>query len=258
MDKSALLAEVVRLAEVVGKRIMTLYAQGFVVERKADMSPVTAADREAEALILAALPRLAAGIPILSEEASAAGKAPAPGRRFWLVDPLDGTREFTERIGEFTVNIALIEDGIPVLGVVHLPVEGETYASCGPGTASKRTASGTQMIAARAPAKDGLVMLTSRFHIDERKLESFLERYLAKTGERIKSRTRAGSALKFCLVAAGEADFYPRLGPTMEWDTAAGHALLLAAGGRIETLDGDALRYGKPGLRNPDFIVRGR
>jgi len=253
-----LLAEVEQLAAAAGERIMTLYESGCAVERKADASPVTAADRESEALILKRLGELTPEIPILSEEASAAGNAPKTGRRFWLVDPLDGTREFCARIGEFTVNIALIEEGAPVLGVVHLPVPGETYAAHGAGTATRRTKAGVAPIAARAPAGDGLVMLTSRFHSDEASLAAFLERYLARTGERIKDRTRAGSALKFCLLAAGEADIYPRMGPTMEWDTAAGHALVLAAGGSFETLEGAAFVYGKPGLRNSGFIVRGR
>ena len=259
MDRALLLADVVRLAEAAGERIMALYRAGCTVERKADASPVTAADREAEALILARLAALTPNIPIVSEEDCAAGKTPEHGQQFWLVDPLDGTKEFTEGIGEFTVNIALVENGTPVLGVVHLPVPGETYAGTVPGTATKRTKSGqVRPIAARAPEGDGLVMLTSRFHVDEARLAAFLERYLARTGERIKARTTAGSALKFGLIAAGEADFYPRLGPTMEWDTAAGHAVVLAAGGRVETLEGGPLRYGKPDIRNSDFIVRGR
>jgi len=258
-DRRALVDEIVRLAEAAGERIMAIYASDFAVERKADASPVTAADREAEALILKRLAELTPEIPIVSEEAAATGKTAAPGERFWLVDPLDGTREFTHRIGEFTVNIALIESAAPTLGVVHLPVAGESYSGAGPGTARKRTRSGcVQPIAARTPRPDGLVMLTSRFHLDERALAAFLEGYLSRGREAIKARTAAGSALKFCLIAAGEADLYPRLGPTMEWDTAAGHALVLAAGGRVETLEGAQLRYGKPGFRNPDFIVRGR
>jgi len=259
LERALLLAEVVRLAATAGERIMALYRAGCTVERKADASPVTAADREAEAIILARLAVLTPDIPILSEEDCAAGKTPAHGPRFWLVDPLDGTKEFTAGIGEFTVNIALVEHGAPVLGVVHLPVPGETYAATVPGTATQRAKSGrTRPIAARIPAPDGHVMLTSRFHVDEARLAAFLEGYLARTGERIKGRATAGSALKFCLIAAGEADFYPRLGPTMEWDTAAGHAVVLAAGGRVETLEGGPLRYGKPDIRNSDFIVRGR
>ena len=259
MERALLLAEVVSLAEAAGERIIALYRSGCAVERKADASPVTAADREAEQIILARLAVLTPDVPILSEEDCSAGKTPEHGALFWLVDPLDGTKEFAAGIGEFTVNIALVENGMPALGVVHLPVAGETYAGTVPGTASIRTKSvKARPIAARVAAPDGLVMLTSRFHVDEAKLAAFLERYLARTGERIKGRATAGSALKFCLIAAGEADFYPRLGPTMEWDTAAGHAVVLAAGGRVETLEGGPLRYGKPGIRNPDFIVRGR
>jgi 3'(2'), 5'-bisphosphate nucleotidase len=254
-----LLESVTRLAETAGARILEIYGAGFAVEAKADASPVTAADREAEALILPVLRRLTPDIPIVSEEAVSTDGAPAIGARFWLVDPLDGTKEFVNRIGEFTVNIALIENGTPILGVVHVPVTGESYAGGGPGSATRqRKGAAPQPIAARTPPADGLVVLTSRFHADSAKLDAFLERHLGARGQRVKERRAAGSSLKFCLIAAGEADFYPRLGPTMEWDTAAGHAVVLAAGGAVETLDGASLRYGKPSLRNGEFVVRGR
>jgi 3'(2'), 5'-bisphosphate nucleotidase len=258
MNGTALIDDLACLAEEAGERILTLYRDGCAVERKADSSPVTAADHEAEALILAGLAALTPDIPIVSEEAAAMRKTPAVGERFWLVDPLDGTKEFVNRIGEFTVNIALVEAGMPTLGVVHLPVAGETYAGSAPGTATRARAGARTPIAARAPAADGLVMLASRFHADDAKLDAFLERYLAVHGERIKERRTAGSALKLCLIAAGEADVYPRLGPTMEWDTAAGHAIILAAGGRLDGLEGEPFRYGKPGFLNPGFVARGR
>ena len=255
----ALLDEVMRLAEAAGERILCIYEAGCPVEEKADHSPVTIADQEAEAIILPALAHLLPGAPIVSEEKMAAGDRPVVGARFWLVDPLDGTKEFVNQIGEFTVNIALVEAGRPILGVVHIPVAGETFASAGPGTAVRRMRNGAvQPIAARTPGADGLVVLVSRFHGDERSLEAFLKERIAARGETVKARKTAGGAIKLCLIAAGEADLYPRLGPTMEWDTAAGHAILQAAGGAVETLDGTPLRYGKPGFRNPDFVARGR
>ena len=256
---NVLLDDVVRLAEKAGAKILEIYETTFEVDHKSDASPVTAADREAEALILAGLARLTPEIPIIAEEAMSAGQQPAIGDRFWLVDPLDGTREFTNRIGEFTVNIALIVGDMPVLGVVHVPVSGESFTGAGPGTAARRKKGGvSEPIEARTPPFDGLVVLTSRFHADKRKLDAFLQERIAVAGQKVRERRAAGSALKFCMIAAGEADFYPRLGPTMEWDTAAGHALVLAAGGAVETLDGKPLRYRKPGFLNPDFIVRGR
>ncbi|MFI4985924.1 MAG: 3'(2'),5'-bisphosphate nucleotidase CysQ [Alphaproteobacteria bacterium] len=257
--RAALLGEVVRIAVEAGERILAIYRTGFAVERKADASPVTAADREAEALILRHLAALTPDIPAVAEEAMAAGQKCTAGERFWLVDPLDGTKEFVNRIGEFTVNIALVEAGLPTLGVVHLPVPGTSYAGAGPGTAAKYDKSGAaHPIAARAPESDGLVMLTSRFHGDDAKLAAFLASYLGGRGETVKAQKTAGSALKFGLIAEGEADFYPRLGPTMEWDTAAGHAVVVAAGGRLETLEGAPLRYGKPEFRNGGFVVRGK
>lgn len=255
----ALLDEVVRLAEAAGKHILSIYHSAFTVERKSDASPVTAADREAEDVILPRLAKLTPHIPIVSEEAMAAGDRPKVENKFWLVDPLDGTKEFVNRIGEFTVNIALVENGAPILGVVHVPVSGESFAGAGPGSATRRARGGEpRRIEARAPSTDGLVVLTSRFHADTTKLDAFLDTYLSARAQHIQERKAAGSALKFCLIAAGEADLYPRLGPTMEWDTAAGHAVILAAGGAVETLDGAPLRYGKPDFRNTDFLVRGR
>jgi len=256
---TALLDHVTQLAETAGARILEIYETAFAVEHKSDASPVTAADREAEAIILAGLAALTPEIPIIAEEAMSTGIQPAIEDRFWLVDPLDGTREFTNRIGEFTVNIALVTGDMPVLGVVHIPVTGESFTGAGPGTATRRRKSGVrERISARTPPSDGLVVLTSRFHVDERKLNTFLQERTATRGQQVRERKVAGSALKFCMIAAGEADFYPRLGPTMEWDTAAGHALVLAAGGAVETLDGKTLRYRKPGFLNPDFIARGR
>ena len=175
-----------------------------------------------------------------------------PGNRFWLVDPLDGTKEFISRNGEFTVNIALIEDGRPLLGVVHIPALSTTYGGIVPGIARRRRDSTSSAIAARKPPADGVIVLSSRSHGDAEAMEAFLG------AEQVGGHRTAGSALKFCLVAEGIADLYPRLGRTMEWDTAAGHAIVLAAGGRVTTLDGAELIYGKPGFDNPHFVARGR
>ncbi len=173
--------------------------------------------------------------------------------RFWLVDPLDGTREFAARNGEFTVNIALVEGDRSVLGVVLVPVTGTIYAACGPGTATRQDGDAPAVaIAARRPPREGAVVAHSRSHRDDRRLDAYMALLPGAT------RRICGSAVKFCLVAAGEADFYPRFGPTMEWDTAAGQAVLEAAGGRVTTLDGAPLRYAKPGFLNPDFIAAGR
>ena len=253
-----LLAEVEAIAERAGEVILGYY-KGIIAQRaKADASPVTAADEAAEAVIVPALQALTPEVPVVSEEAVAAGHIPEvhgpgnPSNRFWLVDPLDGTKEFISRNGEFTVNIALIEEGRPLLGVVHVPALATTYGGIVPGIARQRRAGVTHAIAVRKAPDDGVIVLSSRSHGDAEAMESFLET------ERVGGHRTAGSALKFCLVAEGIADLYPRLGRTMEWDTAAGHAVVVAAGGRVTTLDGAALTYGKPGFENPHFVVRGR
>lgn len=251
---ASLLNDVIALAERAGKVILDYYAKGAKTRIKADKSPVTEADEAAEAVIVPALEKLLPGTPIVAEEAMARGAVPKVANgRFWLVDPLDGTREFLKRNGEFTVNIALVEEGVPILGVVHAPALGLTYAACGPGTAVRKDGSGPmRAIAARAIPEEGAVVVASRSHSDAETLEKFL------SGRKVAGVKQAGSALKFGLVASGEADLYPRLGRTMEWDTAAGHAVLLAAGGSVETLDGQTLRYGKESFANPDFVARGR
>jgi 3'(2'), 5'-bisphosphate nucleotidase len=253
-----LLTEAEAIAERAGKVILGFY-QGPIVQRaKADASPVTAADEAAEAVIVPALRALTPDVPVVSEEAVAAGHIPDvrgpgnPANRFWLVDPLDGTKEFISRNGEFTVNIALIEDGCPLLGVVHIPALSTTYGGIVPGIARRRRDGTSSAIAARKPPADGVIVLSSRSHGDAEAMEAFLG------AEQVGGHRTAGSALKFCLVAEGIADLYPRLGRTMEWDTAAGHAIVVAAGGRVTTLDGAELTYGKPGFDNPHFVARGR
>ena len=253
MPYTEFLPEICRLAEAAGRETLRIYEGEADVVLKQDGSPVTAADAAAEAVILPALRALTPDIPVVSEEEAAAGLAPdSVGSRFWLVDPLDGTKEFIKRNGEFTVNIALIEDGVPVLGVVHVPVTGETYAAAGPGSATLSVGTAEpRSIAIRQRPAAGATIVASRSHGDDAALEAFL-------GDTIVAERRpAGSSVKFCLVARGEADLYPRLGTTMEWDTAAGHAVLLGAGGTVSTLEGSPLRYGKPQYRNPHFVAKG-
>ena len=252
-----LLAEVETIAERAGEVILGFYDGTVATRAKADASPVTAADEAAEAVILPALAHLLPGIPAVSEEAVAAGKIPDvhgsgnPSGRFWLVDPLDGTKEFISRNGEFTVNIALIDEERPILGVVHIPALATTYGGLVPGLAHKRHKGAVQAIRARTVPPDGSIVLSSRSHGDSDALDAFL------ATEHVSGHRIAGSALKFCLVAEGVADLYPRLGRTMEWDTAAGHAIVIAAGGRVTRLDGSDLTYGKPGFDNPHFVARG-
>ena len=249
-DRLAALLEVV---EAAGRETLRFYDAPATLT-KADGSPVTAADEAAERLILPALRSLTPAIPAISEEEAAAGLSPSVvGQEFWLVDPLDGTREFIRRNGEFTVNIALIRDGRPALGLVHVPVTGVTYLAAGPGTATRRSANASRPIAVRIPPPAGLTVIGSRSHGNDPAVDTFL----ADLGRPVAERRTAGSSLKLCLVAEGEADLYPRFGTTMEWDIAAGHAVLLAAGGRVDTLDGAPLGYGKPEYRNPNFAAYG-
>jgi 3'(2'), 5'-bisphosphate nucleotidase len=254
MDHRGLL-ELARAAALeAGAAILRVYAGDFAVERKADESPVTLADQFAEKLVLAKLGAATPDIPVVAEEHCAAYGVPgAAPPRFWLVDPLDGTKEFIKRNGEFTVNIALIEDHRAALGIVHLPAQDVTYGAAGAGTAMRwRGSAAAEPIAARAVPSRRAIVVHSRSHSDEQRIGAYLAT-LAEPERRV-----AGSSLKFCLIAAGEADLYPRFGRTMEWDTAAGQAVLEAAGGSVKTLEGTPLRYGKPGFSNPDFIARGR
>ena len=248
------LERIAAIAEDAGRAILGHYRKGVAVERKPDSSPVTVADRDAEALIVRALRAIDPATPIVAEEAVAAGAAPGEGgKRFWLVDPLDGTREFIAETGEFTVNIALVEDGVPVLGAVHAPALGETYGGfVSDGAWRSRGGGARQRISTRAMPAEGPTVLSSRRHGDRERLA----RLLASMD--VAAHRTVGSSLKFCLLAAGEADIYPRYGETNEWDTAAGHAVLLAAGGSVSTVDDAPLGYGKAGFLNPEFIARGR
>jgi len=254
--------ELARIAWQAGEILLRHYAQATIdSRRKSDHSPVTAADEEAEHYILGELAKAAPGIAVIAEEEVAAGRTPAIASRFFLVDPLDGTKEFLNRNGEFTVNIAEIEGGHPVRGVVYAPAKFRLFIGDGArGAFEIETRDGEQpdfsalrKIEARLPAAGGLVAVASRSHRDT-KTDEYLAHYP------VREFVTAGSSLKFCLVAAGEADIYPRHGQTMEWDTAAGHAVLDAAGGSVKTLDGQPFLYGKTAARfaNPFFVARGR
>ena len=245
-------------AVAAGRAALDIYRAGFTVTQKADRSPVTQADHASEKIILEQLARLAPAVPVIAEEAVAAGSFPLVAEEFFLVDPLDGTKEFIHRRGEFTVNIALIRQRAPALGVVYAPVGGTLYAGnvatgrafrCShPADAASPGA--REPIRVRPVPAAGVTAVVSRSHSTP-ETEAYLKHY------RIRDRVSVGSSLKFCLVAAGEADLYPRLGPTMEWDTAAGHAVLVAAGGSVLAPGGEPLAYGKPAFRNSFFIASG-
>jgi 3'(2'), 5'-bisphosphate nucleotidase len=253
VDISADMVDRVRsIALRAGEAILAIYNSEFAVEHKDDRSPVTEADRRAEALILRALrDEVTNAFPIVAEEEVAAGRTPeVDGGPFWLVDPLDGTKEFIRRRGEFTVNIALIESGRPKLGVVHAPAKQATYWGSPLGAFADIEGAGTQPIACRPMPARGLIAVASKSHRNP-ELEEYLSRYdLAES-------LSAGSSIKFCLVATGLADLYPRTGRTMEWDTAAGQAVVMYAGGSVTDMQGRELTYGKPEFENPHFVVRG-
>ncbi len=243
---------IVAIARRAGEAILKALQGDLDVRAKADESPVTAADEAADAIIVDALNELTPDIPVVTEErADSWDLRDGPEAPFWLVDPLDGTRELVAGRDEYTVNIALIEGGVPVLGVVHTPAAGETHFGWGRGQAFRQRADNPpEAISVRQPSEGSLIAVASRSHRDAE-----TEKFLQEQGI---GETRAiGSSLKFCILAAGEADIYPRFGRTMEWDIAAGHAVLAAAGGSVTTLDGVALGYGKPGFENPAFIARG-
>ncbi len=265
-------SEIQRLAEgllsvalAAGVVQMAHFAAGVAFESKADHSPVTAADRQSEEIIVAGLARLAPGVPVIAEEAVTAGHIPdIAGRPFFLVDPLDGTKGFIKGRTAFTINIALIEERRPVFGLVYAPALNDFYvtlsateaanAQLEPGSGVRNLAEcGLKAIRTRVPDPNALAALVSQSHLT-RATEHFLAGYHV-----IEQRALA-SSLKFGLIARGEADLYPRVGPTSEWDTAAGHAVLAAAGGAVTTLDGAPLTYGNAerGFVNPDFVAWGR
>ena len=256
-DASALENGLIEIARRAGAAMMKIYDTDFEVRSKDDASPVTEADDAAEAVILPGLRALTPNVKIVSEESAAAGDIPDVNGDtdfFWLVDPLDGTKEFIKRNGEFTVNIALIAKGVPVLGVVYAPAIEKLYYG-GPDGAKLIEGNGdiddtTRAITVRDMPDDGVVVVGSRSHGDPEAMKAFLGDLA------VKELRPAGSSLKLCLLAEGVADLYPRLGPTMEWDIGAGHAVLAAAGGVVENMDGTRFAYGKADFRNPFFIAR--
>jgi 3'(2'), 5'-bisphosphate nucleotidase len=232
-------------ARAASTAIMQVYLSDFSHVSKADGSPVTIADQRAEAIILDKL--ASTGIPVLAEESAAAGIVPTLGERFFVVDPLDGTKEFLKRNGEFTVNIALVENGAPVLGIVLAPATGATFVGSPAGAyeVSERDVREPLRTVTDGPMK----VVASRSH-GHAALDGFCKAF------QVVDDVSVGSSLKFCLVARGEAQLYPRFTPTSEWDTAAGQAVLEAAGGKVLMLDGNPLRYGKGGDNlNPFFIA---
>lgn len=250
-EPEALLPELTAISRRAGAAILDIYRQDFAVSHKDDHSPLTQADLASHRLIRDTLAELTPRIPLLSEESTEVNFATRSGwDEYWLVDPLDGTREFVNRNGEFTVNIALVRNHCPVMGIVHVPVTGITYTGVPGAGAWRQTADGEpSRITVRRPGDGPLIVVGSRSHANPQ-----LQAYLAALGPH--QLVSMGSSLKFCLVAEGKADFYPRLGPTSEWDTAAAQAVVVAAGGAVVTLDGQPLCYNqKDSLLNPDFLV---
>jgi len=250
LDELRLLEEVAAAAREAGEAILDVVRRGFAVESKADRSPVTEADRAAELIILGALARAAPGVPVIAEEEVAAGRIPAHGDSYFLVDPLDGTKEFVRGGDDYTVNIGLIVGGAPRLGVVFTPACGELHGGLVGHGAWIESSGGRRAIATR-DRPEQLVAVASKSHFNQATAD-----YLEQAAG-ICQHVAVGSSLKFCIVAEGKADIYPRLSPTSEWDTAAGHAVLLAAGGRVDGPDGSPLRYGKKAFINRGFVATG-
>jgi 3'(2'), 5'-bisphosphate nucleotidase len=255
-DRRALRDACTDLARKAAREIMRIYAGDLGERLKADRSPVTDADHAAEAVIVAGLRALTPGLAVVAEEEMAAGHVPKlDGQPFWLVDPLDGTKEFIKRNGEFTVNIALVEGAKPTLGIVLAPVPDTLWRGDAKLGADKSDRGGAfTPITVREPPEAGLTAFASR----STAIYSDLDIWFRSNGLTVAERKQAGSSLKFCLIAEGEGDIYPRFGPTNEWDTAAGQGVLEAAGGEVVTTDGRPLVYGKPGFGNPHFIARSK
>ena len=246
-----LIESLLHLSEEAGRAILGVYDGPIEVTVKGDDSPLTQADQAAHRLIEQALEQLTPGWPLVSEESSPEQQQlRTRSSCYWLVDPLDGTKEFIQRNGEFTVNLALIREGVPIFGVVHVPVQGLTYWGGATLGAWRRSGRGVQAIRGRAPiAGEPLQVVGSRSHLNAQ-----TQAYLATLGEY--ELISVGSSLKFCLLAEGRAHLSPRLAPTCEWDTAAAQAILEGAGGRVETLEGTPLRYSKAEILNPSFVAR--
>ena len=238
------------LAKDAGDKILEYYYTDIQVRQKIDTSPVTEADEKAEDIILKGLAKFTPQIPAIGEESYSAGKRQNINNGvFWLVDALDGTKEFINKRAEFTVNIALINDGISIFGIVHAPALARTFWGSALGAFHKDKEGHIKKITTRTTPKDGITVVSSRSHREGE--EDLLVDY------KVKNTINLGSSLKLCLIAAGEADLYPRHGPTSEWDIAAGHAILTAAGGSLTQIDGSPFLYGKDTILNPSFIAQG-
>jgi len=254
MSDSDLLEACVLAARAAGAEILKLVAAGYEVETKSDLSPVTICDRAAEAIILTALAAAAPGTPVIAEEEVAEGRIPAHGQTYFLVDPLDGTKEFVRGGDDYTVNIGLIVDGVPRLGVVYQPAIDRLWGGLvGPQSSNKSVAfveaDGARTFIATRALGEERAAVASKSHFNQATAD-YLEQAIGACGH-----VAVGSSLKFCSVAEGLADIYPRLSPTSEWDTAAGHAILLAAGGRVDGPDGTPLAYGKKAFLNRGFCA---
>lgn len=245
---SLLINELADAAREAGAAILDVVRRGFDVESKRDSSPVTAADRAAELVILAALARAAPGVPVIAEEEVAAGRIPAHDDTYFLVDPLDGTKEFVRGGDDYTVNIGLIEHGQPMLGVVFSPATQRLHGGCIGTGAWLDEGAGRRVIQVR-PRGSAMTAVASKSHLNQATID-YLEAAVGQCGY-----VSIGSSLKFCILAEGQADIYPRAAPTSEWDTAAGHAVLLAAGGLVDGPDALPLRYGKPAFLNRAFVA---
>jgi 3'(2'), 5'-bisphosphate nucleotidase len=248
IDHVRLLDDLAEAAREAGEAILEIVSRGFETETKSDFSPVTEADRAAELVILGALARVAPGVPVVAEEEVAAGRIPQHGDTYFLVDPLDGTKEFIRGGHDYTVNIGLIERGVPKLGVVFAPATGRLHGGCVGSGAWVDGSDGRQEIVTRG-REERMTAVASKSHLNQATIDYLQEAvgmcdYIA-----------VGSSLKFCILAEGKADIYPRASPTSEWDTAAGHAVLLAAGGLVDGPDGLPLAYGKTAFLNRAFVA---
>ena len=245
--------ELLPAVEDAGRAILMVRSQGFDVITKADASPVTVADQAAEGVVLEVLEKLTPVFPVVAEERAAEGQVPECGQGFWLVDALDGTKEFIKGGNDFTVNVGFIWNGLPVMGLVHAPARNETYMGALSGGTQKafviRDGKRAPLFVRPRPAK--VVITGSKSHEVPELMDPFLAKY------KVSDKVVIGSSLKFCLVAEGIADLYPRFGPTCEWDIGAGHAVVRAAGGRVHNFDGVEMKYKKPDFLNGRFLAEG-
>jgi len=243
-----LLDDLAEAAREAGEAILEIVRRGFETESKRDSSPVTEADRAAELIILAALARAAPGVPVIAEEEVAAGRIPQHGDTYFLVDPLDGTREFVRGGDDYTVNIALVEHGAPTLGVVFAPAAGRLHGGW-VGSGAWVDEGGGRIPIETRDRREKMTAVASKSHLNQSTID-YLQQAVGMC-----DYVAIGSSLKFCILAEGKADIYPRASPTSEWDTAAGHAVLVAAGGLVDGPDGAPLTYGKRAFLNRAFVA---